>query len=93
MDTTAIGVASVALGAGRARKEDSIDHSAGIVLRRKTGDRVARGDVLAVLHTSARDKLPEAEKLLRDAIIVGDAPPAPTRTILARVTKNTVERL
>jgi pyrimidine-nucleoside phosphorylase len=50
----AIGVAALELGAGRRTKEDSIDHAVGIVCRKKRGDAVARGDVLAEVH--ARDK-------------------------------------
>jgi pyrimidine-nucleoside phosphorylase len=52
--TTAIGLASLHLGAGRATKEDEIDHAVGVVCRAKRGDRVSRGEPLAVVH--ARDE-------------------------------------
>ncbi|HCE34735.1 MAG TPA: thymidine phosphorylase, partial [Clostridiales bacterium] len=51
VDTESYGMASLALGAGRAKKEDPIDYSAGITLEKKTGDFVKEGDVIAVLHT------------------------------------------
>ena len=49
----AIGVAALELGAGRARKDDAIDHAVGIVCLRKRGDAVAAGEPLAEIH--ARD--------------------------------------
>ena len=48
MDTEGIGVASVMLGAGRNKKEDTIDYSAGILLRKKYGDRVEAGETMEV---------------------------------------------
>ena len=50
-----IGLASQHSGAGREKKEDPIDLSAGIILRKKVGDSVAKGDVLA--EVSGRDSL------------------------------------
>jgi pyrimidine-nucleoside phosphorylase len=50
IDALAVGVLCVDLGAGRTRKEDTIDPSAGAVLLKKTGDRVERGETLIVLH-------------------------------------------
>ena len=52
MNAEGIGLACVELGAGRVSKEDDIDHSAGIILHRKTGDRVEEGDVIATLLCS-----------------------------------------
>jgi len=93
MDAEACGMASFALGAGRARKEDSIDYSAGIVLNKKTGDKVTFGETLATLHTSFSDKLREAEDLLSSAITIGDAPPPAVKTIYAAVSENGVKIL
>ena len=52
MDTEGIGVASVMLGAGRNKKEDTIDYSAGILLEKKYGDSVREGETIAVLYAS-----------------------------------------
>lgn len=67
-DTEKVGIVSVILGAGRESKEDSIDHGAGIILRKKTGDRVKPGDVLATLYTNRKEKIPEAEMLFNSCI-------------------------
>ena len=56
--TTAVGEAALGLGAGRTKKDDTIDHSVGIVVLAKRGDRVEAGDRLAEVH--ARDE-PAAE--------------------------------
>ena len=51
MDAESIGIASVILGAGRETKEDTIDMSAGIVLNKKTGEVVSKGETLATLYS------------------------------------------
>ncbi|MDN3955093.1 pyrimidine-nucleoside phosphorylase [Sporolactobacillus laevolacticus] len=50
-----IGLAAMLLGAGRATKEDSINHAAGIVLCKKVGDRVAKGEPLLTIHSDSKD--------------------------------------
>ncbi|MBI2325731.1 MAG: thymidine phosphorylase [Chloroflexi bacterium] len=52
LDASLVGLASVRLGAGREKKGDPIDHATGIVLRAKPGDRVARGEPYAEVHSS-----------------------------------------
>ena len=47
-----IGLAAMELGAGRKALEDTIDPAAGIVLRKAVGDKVEKGEILAVLHTN-----------------------------------------
>ena len=44
------------LGAGRATKESKIDLAVGIVLNKKRGDKVNKGDVLAYIHSNSEDK-------------------------------------
>ncbi|MBV9546674.1 MAG: thymidine phosphorylase [Chloroflexi bacterium] len=60
--------ASIALGAGRERKGDPIDLGVGVVLRAKVGDRVHRGDPLAVLHGNDAARLNQAEHILATAV-------------------------
>ncbi|MGI6230697.1 MAG: pyrimidine-nucleoside phosphorylase [Tractidigestivibacter sp.] len=93
MDTERVGIASAVLGAGRERKEDSIDPLAGIVLERKTGDEFIEGDLLATLYSAEESRLDDAEKILRDAVELGDERPDPEPLIYARVTRDGVERL
>jgi pyrimidine-nucleoside phosphorylase len=90
MDTEACGIASLELGAGRHSLEDSIDYSAGIVLCKKTGDKIAAGDTLAMLHTSDSAKLQESEDILKSAIAINDTPPTPVKIVQAVVMENEV---
>ena len=92
MDTERCGIASVALGAGRARKEDPIDYAAGIVLERKTGDRVVRGERLAMLYADDESLFHEAERLLLGAYVFDDVRPPEVPHFLARVSADGVER-
>jgi len=79
-----IGRASHALGAGRSRVNDSVDHGVGIVARARPGDRVDAGDVLLELYHRDGRGLDEAERLCRSAVDVGDAPP-PVRSLILGV--------
>jgi pyrimidine-nucleoside phosphorylase len=56
-----IGLAAVELGAGRARKDDLIDHAVGLVVHHKVGDRVRRGEPLLTIHANAAEKLEPAK--------------------------------
>lgn len=68
MDTEKIGKVSVSLGAGRLKKEDVIDYTAGIILNKKTGDFVKQGDILATLHTSNLDNIEEIKDVYLNAV-------------------------
>lgn len=92
VDALLVGRAAMVLGAGRARKEDRIDPAVGIVLRRKVGDPVARGEPLADVHYNDSDRLPAALELLERAYrIEGQYSPVPA-LIMALVTGEGVER-
>lgn len=75
MNAEEIGAVASVLGAGRAVKTDMIDPTAGILLVKKTGDRVTVGDTLCTLYTSKREALAPAAARYAAAIAVGDAPP------------------
>jgi len=55
-----VGEAAVALGAGRARKSDPIDHAVGFVIHHKVGDQVEKGEPLFTIHANDSQKLAEA---------------------------------
>ncbi len=77
VDAEAYGVSSLILGAGRSKKDDTIDYSAGIILKKKTGDSVNKGDVIATLYTNKESALDEAEAVLQSGTNIGaDAPKA-----------------
>jgi pyrimidine-nucleoside phosphorylase len=82
MDARTVGHASVVLGAGRAKAADSVDFGAGIMLCRKTGDKLAAGDVIARLYASDAAKLREGRKMFEAALVTG--PRAPKKAPLIR---------
>ncbi len=74
-DTERYGLASLALGAGRNTAEDKIDYSAGIILKKKTGDFVEEGEEIATLYSSDSSSFARAEELLLPATqITAEAP-------------------
>ena len=85
IDALAVGVAAWRLGAGRARKEDDVSASAGVLLRRVQGDRVATGEVIAELHTDDPSLLPAAHEALSSALTIADTASEPRRLIASRV--------
>jgi pyrimidine-nucleoside phosphorylase len=86
IDALEVGYASVELGAGRLRKEDAIDHAAGIVIQAQVGDRVRAGGPLAVLHAASEGLIrPAAERVLA-AWRIADSEVQRPPHILERVT-------
>lgn len=76
INAESIGHACTLLGAGRETKEDSIDLSAGIILKHKIGDLVNAGDILLTLYTSDESKICEAADIARSAYrFSNDQPP------------------
>lgn len=73
-----VGICSLILGGGRETKESIIDLSVGIVLKKKKGDMVKRGDVLAILYANDEEKLNQATERLNKAYTVTDEKPEDT---------------
>ncbi len=73
VDTESYGVASLLLGAGRNTKEDVIDPTAGIMLCKKTGDFVKKGETLAVLYSGKQSGFAASEARLLQATKLGDS--------------------
>lgn len=69
-----IGLAAMHLGAGRQTKEDSIDHAAGITLRKKIGDHVKEGDVIAELHANSNN-MESSKQLCIEAMTISETKP------------------
>lgn len=77
-DAYRIGLAAVALGAGRRRQEDAIDYGAGIELLRPFGSWINRGEEVARLHAGSQERLSEAASLLEGALsLAPEALPEP----------------
>jgi pyrimidine-nucleoside phosphorylase len=62
-----VGEASVALGAGRAKKGDPIDHAVGFLIYKKVGDEVRGGEPLCEIHANDSEKLKEAREAVLSA--------------------------
>jgi len=80
-----IGVASQVLGGGREKKEDVIDHAVGLVVHKKTGDAVKKGEALCTLHYNADSRLAEAQALIEQAYRIESSLPAKRRPLIHRV--------
>jgi pyrimidine-nucleoside phosphorylase len=85
LDTLRIGMLAVRLGAGRARKEDKIDPAVGFWFRRKIGDRVLEGDVLADVRINNRKLGQEIARELAECYQVGRTRVKPPRLIIERL--------
>ena len=91
-DVEKIGNASVLLGAGRIKKEDTIDFAAGIVMHKKLGDYVRPGDAICTFYADDPALFPAAEEMYRGGLILSDTKPALPPLVYARVTADGVER-
>jgi pyrimidine-nucleoside phosphorylase len=85
IDCQAIGVASVILGGGRNKKEDSVDPSVGIVVQHRLGDAVTRGEPLCTIHYNSETQAGEAASLLQKSFKITEAAPAEKKPLIRRV--------
>ena len=90
MDAELIGRAAMLLGAGRVEKEGAIDPAAGIVLRKKTGDFVHRGETVAQLFTNleSEGQIAQAAALFLTAIRFSETQPAEEELIYSVIGEN-----
>jgi pyrimidine-nucleoside phosphorylase len=86
IDAEQVGLAAIALGAGRVRKEDAIDPGTWIWLKKKVGERVEPGDDLAWFSAPRRGHrdvvTAQVQAQLRAAFTVGDVAPEPSPLVL-----------
>lgn len=90
MDTEICGKTSVILGAGREIKESDVDYTAGIKFYKKTGDFIKKGDVIAELFSSDKDKIKQAISFLKNGYRFGDKQVEKQKTIIAFVSSSGV---
>jgi len=88
MEAREVGLACCLLGAGRLKVDDPIDPKAGILLKKKVGDFVERGEAIAVLFTDRQEALRDVENRLLDSIRVTQAKPRRSPVIRAVVQGN-----
>jgi len=72
-----VGEAAVTLGAGRAKKSDSVDHAVGFLIHKKVGDQVEQGEPLFTIHANDDAKLAEAREAVLSAYSFSDDEIAP----------------
>ena len=84
------GKAACELGAGRKRKEDGVDHSAGVYINKKLGEWVEKGDVIAQLHTSDADLLSRAEAYIAEGTKISEEKPILPPVIICKVNEQGV---
>jgi pyrimidine-nucleoside phosphorylase len=77
-----IGIASNMIGAGRDKKEDSIDPAVGIILEVKVGEKVDAGSVLCRLYYTKEDRVEEAAEIVEDAFRISATKPDERELIL-----------
>jgi len=75
----------VILGGGRAKKEDSVDPSVGVVLHRKLGDAVSAGEPLCTIHYNSETQAKEAAALLQKSFRIAEAAPSDKKPLIHRV--------
>ena len=87
IDAEAIGLAAVALGAGRARIEDPVDHGVGLIVHRKIGDRVHAGEPLCTVHFGdmGREAPEVVAARVSSAYQIGEQELPPEPLIMARI--------
>ena len=93
MDTARLGYLAQRIGAGRLKTDDVIDPSVGFVLRRRIGDAVAAGDVLATVHASKEADVAFAHEELTQAIVIRPEPAQPLKLVHAIVTNKKITYL
>jgi len=86
LDAMAVGVAAWRLGAGRARKEDGVSATAGVICHAKVGDTVRAGDPVLELRADDPSRFAAAHDALADAWTIGPDPASPGPLILDRIT-------
>ena len=92
INTSEIGMASLILGGGRETTESLIDLAVGIVLNKKVGDRVEKGDVLATLYANDIDRLSKAKDRFMAAYSITKTPVAKDALIKWIITNNEVKK-
>ena len=75
MNARNFGIASCMLGAGRLKKEDAVDHAAGITLNKKTGDFVKSGETLAKIHFTNCENPDNIKKMIKLSYNISDVKP------------------
>jgi len=85
VDARAVGMAAVALGAGRSRKEDRVLPGVGITLLKVRGERVRANDEIALVHADDDARCEEARRLVAGAYAIGPEPPSERALVIEEI--------
>ena len=85
LDAYAIGLSAWRLGAGRAKKEDAVSKTAGIICLAKEGDYVEKDQPVLELHIDDASRLSLAKEALKNAFTIGAEPKEKRKIILERI--------
>jgi len=75
MTTSLIGYAAQSLGAGRIKKSDVIDPAVGLIMKKRVGDRIEKGEAWCTLHVNPASDEEGAKALLRRAVTISSEKP------------------
>jgi thymidine phosphorylase len=92
IDALEVGLAGLELGVGRKKKEDHVDHAAGIVIEAAVGARVRAGEPLAVVHARSEDLARSVINRLQNAWRLSAHEVKRPPHVLARVDKDGITR-
>jgi pyrimidine-nucleoside phosphorylase len=85
INTLDIGKASAGLGAGRMIKTDKIDYSAGIIMKKRIGDKVEKDETIAIVFSNDEKRCPCAEKIIASAVDISENQPEKPKLIISKL--------
>ncbi|MCE1246637.1 MAG: pyrimidine-nucleoside phosphorylase [Firmicutes bacterium] len=86
--TASIGMAALILGAGRLTKDDPIDPSVGLIIKKRIGDQVERGEPIATIYGNDEEKMKQATERFLEAIAINGEKPNVPPLILDTITQD-----
>jgi pyrimidine-nucleoside phosphorylase len=89
IEAESIGICAMLLGAGRKKKNDFIDHAAGITLLKKVGDKVSNEDTICILHTNMTN-IEEAEAMAQSAFNINEIQPENIKYVYEVITSSEI---
>jgi pyrimidine-nucleoside phosphorylase len=92
IDCEALGIASVILGGGRGKKEDSVDPAVGLTLHKKVGDKVEKGESLVTIHYNAEFQGEVAMEVAQRSFVIADQAPQHRRPLIHRVIRSSGDK-
>jgi len=85
IETRDVGMAVVALGGGRTKPEDGVDHTVGLTRLLPIGAEVRAGEALALVHARGEADAERASAVVLAAYTLGDTKPAPRKAVVRRI--------